>query len=141
MFKQCAIYVIMIAFVFMGSTQLYTFIMQHRDPIAYHRVWTDTPEVKLGGVFRAHYDLTRLRPCRTDVSVIMEDEKSRAVVRRENYVGAARLAGRYDDIPLTFQLPPPDKVGCYLLTTTAINYCDEGLHVVPAPIVRFCVVD
>jgi hypothetical protein len=139
--KICGIYLMMGILVLMGSTNLYTFIMQHRDPITYHRTWTTTPKVKVGGIVELHYDFTRLRMCRTDVSMIIEEEKTHQVVRRENFVGAARAAAHYLDIPINLQLPPPDKVGCYLETTVAVNYCNEGQHVIDAPPIRFCVVD
>jgi hypothetical protein len=139
--KTIAIYITLATFVLIGSLQLYSFIMLHRDPITYERVWTDTPEVKLNGVFRAHYALTRLRSCRTDVSVFMENADTREVVMRYNYVGGARIVGAYKDILLAFQLPPPKETGCYIFNTSAANYCPEGLHVINAPTLKFCVVD
>ena len=139
--RTCAIYLIMTALVFMAATQLYTFIMQHRDPLSYQKVWTDTPKVPLGGIFRAHYALTRIRPCRTEVSTFMENDETHEIVRRETYVGAARAAGEYKDILLAFKLPPPADKACYSFSTTAVNYCDEGTHVIPAPYIHFCVVD
>lgn len=140
MIKTFAIYITLAAFVFMASTQLYTFIMQHRDPMHYDRVWTDTTVVKLGGVFRARYALTRLRTCRAEIATIMEREDTHEAVRRDKYEGGARLPGVYDDIPLVFTLPPPSELGCYLFSTTAVNYCNEGTHVIQAPTLRFCVV-
>jgi hypothetical protein len=139
--KTAAIYAIMAVLVVMASTQLYTFILLHRDPITYEKVWTDTPEVKIGGVFRAHYALTRTRPCRTEVSTFMENEQTREVVRRENYVGGARAPGSYKDILLAFRLPPPAEPGCYYFSTQAINYCPEGTHIIQAPLIHFCVVE
>jgi hypothetical protein len=140
-YKVFAIYVIMVCFVFMGSVQLYTFIMLQREPVSYQKVWTDTPEIKQDGVFRAHYALTRTRPCRTEVSVFMEKKETRQVVMRQNYIGGARKTGVYQDILLAFQLPPPSEKGCYIFSTTAINYCAEGLHIITAPPLDFCVVD
>ena len=139
--KTSAIYLMIIVLTMVGSTQLYTFIMQQRDPIVYHRTWTTTPEVKIGGLVDLHYDLTRLRACRTDVSMVVEEEETHRAVRRENFTGAARSTGHYFDIPISLQLPPPDKVGCYLETTVAVNYCNEGQHIIAAPPIRFCVVE
>ena len=139
--KRCAIYTIMATLVFMASSQLYTFILQHRDPISYQRAWTDTPEVKIGGIFRAHYALTRIRPCHTEVTTFMENDATHEIVRRETYTGGARAPGSYKDIPLIFKLPPPAEKGCYNFSTTAVNYCNEGTHVIPAPYIHFCVVE
>ncbi len=139
--KNLAVYALMVLIVAVASTNLYTFILQQRDPITYQKVWTDTPEVKLNSVFRAHYALTRLRPCRTEVSTFMENTETHEIVRRETYIGGARAPGVYEDILLAFKVPPPANTGCYTLGTTATNYCSEGVHVIQAPYIKFCVVE
>lgn len=139
--KNTAIYAAMIVIVAVGSKDLYSFILLQRDPMFYEKTWTDTPTVRLNGVFKAHYSIARLRVCRTEVQNFMENDVTREIVLRQVYIGGAREVGSYPDVLNAFRLPPPNETGCFTFRTLAINECAEGVHTLAAPPIKFCVVD
>lgn len=135
--KTAGMYVLMVLIIGIASKNLYDFIMLHRDPMSYQEAWTDTPAVKIGGVLKAHFALTRIRTCRTEVQSFIENDETQEIVMRQSYIGGARAIGVYKDVLTTFRLPPPSEPGNYSLRTLAVNECVEGVHTVPAPAIRF----
>lgn len=138
--RRAALIILGVLAVLLGCNSLYGAILQLRPPMYYDRTWTDTPVVRLGATFRAHYAFTRLRVCKTEIQTFMRDDATGEIVLRRSYPGAAVQAGTYRDILNAFELPPPKAPGRYTFETIAINDCLEGTHSVVAPPIRFEVV-
>lgn len=115
------------------------FLMAFSPPFKYSKIYTDTPEVKVGGDLIIVYEFTRKRFCHATLDrLIRKKDGSKTVVWRESVVIGSDLGFNRTRNQIT--LPAKIQPGEYEISGDAYSLCYEGIHTEITPKVDFRVV-